>query len=236
MADQPKGFEMPEYVIGRVMNKRGRLRVFDRFEAPETAVVVVDMQKFYVSDVQPAIAIIPNINRLAAAFRAKGALVAWVKMTAGQGGKSLWPLYHDYFFTKEAGARHRDNLTEGADGHQLHPDLDVRQGDCFASKRRFSAFMPGHSELLDKLAQRGIKNVVITGMLTNMCCETSARDAMMLDYKVVMVSDANAARFEEDHNTGFTTVYQSFCDVLSTDEVLNELLVEASPQPRARNA
>jgi nicotinamidase-related amidase len=219
---------MPDYVIGRVMAKRGRLRIFDRFEAHETALVVIDMQKFYVSDVQPAIAIIPNINRLAAAFRTKGAMVAWVRMTAGRDGKSLWPLYHDYFFTKAAGDRHRDNLTEGADGHAFYPDLDVRDGDCFASKNRFSAFMPGRSDLPDKLAQRGIRNVVITGMLTNMCCETSARDAMMLDYKVVMVSDANAARFEEDHNVGFTTVYQSFGDVLTTDQVINELLVDGS--------
>jgi ureidoacrylate peracid hydrolase len=119
--DSKAPFEMPAYVIGRVMTKRGRLRVFDQFEAPETALIVIDMQKFYVSDVQPALDIIPNINRLAAGFRAKGALVAWVKMTAGHDGKSLWPLYHDYFFTKEAGARHRDNLTEGADGHALHP-------------------------------------------------------------------------------------------------------------------
>ena len=48
--------------------------------------------------------------------------------------------------------------------------------------------------------------------------------------KVVMVSDANAARFEEDHNVGFTTVYQNFGDVLTTDQVLNELLVEGSQQ------
>ena len=223
-------FEMPTYVIGRVMNKRGRLRVFDRFEAFETALVVIDMQKFYVADVQPALDVIPNINRLAAAFRAKGAAVAWVKMTAGRDGKSLWPLYHDYFFTREAGARHRDNLTEGADGHALHPKLDVHETDCFASKSRFSAFLPGYSELPAKLEQRGIRNVVIAGMLTNMCCETSARDAMMTDYKVVMVSDANAARFEEDHNVGFTTVYQSFSDVLTTDQVLNELLVAGPGQ------
>jgi len=226
MSDQAKRqFEMPAYVIGRVMNKRGRLRVFDRFEAAETALVVIDMQKFYVADVQPALDIIPNINRMAAAFRAKGAMVAWVKMTAGHNGKSLWPLYHDYFFTKEGGARHRDNLSEGADGHALHPKLDVHATDCFASKSRFSAFLPGYSELPDKIKQRGIRNVVIAGMLTNMCCETSARDAMMMDYKVVMVSDANAARFEEDHNVGFTSVYQSFSDVLTTDQVLDELLV-----------
>jgi ureidoacrylate peracid hydrolase len=219
-----KPFAMPNYVIERVMKKRGRLRVFDNFAAAETALVVIDMQKFYVGDIAPAIAIIPNINRLAAAFRAKGATVAWVQMTVGDGGKSLWPLYHDYFFTKEAGIKHRDNLTAGADGHKLHADLDARPDDCFASKSRFSAFIPGVSDLPEKLEQRGIKNVVITGMLTNFCCETSARDAMMLDYKVVMVSDANAARYEEDHSAGFTSLYQSFGDVLSTDEVIGDLL------------
>jgi ureidoacrylate peracid hydrolase len=222
----PSAYEMPAYVIERVMKKRGRLRIFDHFKPSETALVVVDMQKFYVGDVQPAIAIIPNINKLAAAFRAKGGLVAWVLMTAGENGKSLWPLYHDYFFTKEAGARHRDNLTEGADGHKLHADLKAEPGDLVASKNRFSAFLPPASDLHAKLQERGIKNVVITGMLTNFCCETSARDAMMLDYKVVMVSDANAARYDEDHSAGFTTLYQSFGDVLTTDQVIDELLVD----------
>jgi isochorismate hydrolase len=56
--------------------------------------------------------------------------------------------------------------------------------------------------------------------VTNFCCETSARDAMMLDYRVVMVSDCNAARFEEDHLNGLTTVFQSFGDVYDTDETL----------------
>lgn len=219
-----KQFEMPAYVIERVMKKRNRLRIFDKFAAAETALVVIDMQKFYVGDIAPALAIIPNINRLAAAFRAKGAMVAWVQMTVGVGGKSLWPLYHDYFFTEDGAIRHRDNLTAGADGHKLHADLDARQHDCFASKSRFSAFLPGVSDLPDKLDRRGIKNVVIAGMLTNFCCETSARDAMMLDYKVVMVSDANAARYEEDHSAGFTSLYQSFGDVLTTDEVIEDLL------------
>jgi nicotinamidase-related amidase len=217
-------FKMPAYVIERVMKKRNRLRIFDKFDASQTALVVIDMQKFYVGDIAPALAIIPNINRLAAAFRAKGATVAWVQMTVGIGGKSLWPLYHDYFFSKDGAVRHRDNLTAGADGHKLHADLDARQQDCFASKSRFSAFLPGVSDLPDQLDRRGIKNVVIAGMLTNFCCETSARDAMMLDYKVVMVSDANAARYEEDHSAGFTSLYQSFGDVLTTAEVIKDLL------------
>ena len=220
----PKPFEMPAYVIDRVMKKRGRLRVFDHFEPKESALVVVDMQTFYVSDVPPAIAIIPNINRLARAFRERGGTVAWVKMTAGEDGKSLWSLYHDYFFSEANAARHRDNLTEGAPGHEIHPDLEVLPGDIIASKSRFSAFLPGKSELPAMLEERGITNVAITGMLTNFCCETSARDAMMLDYHVAMISDANAARYEEDHNIGFTTVYQSFGDVVTTDEMIDDLL------------
>lgn len=221
----PAPFVMPQYVIDRVLKKRGRLRIFDRFEPAKTALVVIDMQKFYVSDVPPAIAIVPNINRLAATFRERGAHVAWVKMTAGKDGKSLWPLYHDYFFSKENGERHRDNLTEGADGHDLYAGLEARPADIHASKSRFSAFLPTVSDLPDKLAARGITNVVITGMLTNFCCETSARDAMMLDYHVAMVSDANAARFAEDHNIGFTTVFQSFGDVVTTDEAINDLVL-----------
>jgi ureidoacrylate peracid hydrolase len=227
----PAAYQMPAYVIDRVMKKRGRIRVFDRFEPAETALVVIDMQEFYVRDVPPAVAIIPNINRLAAVMRERGGVVAWVKMVAGEGGRSLWPIYHDYFFTPENAARHRDNLTEGAPGQRLHDDLDVREGDVVANKSRFSAFIPGKSDLPEKLAARGVRNVVIAGMLTNFCCETSARDAMMLDYRVAMISDANAARYEEDHNIGFSTVFQSFGDVMTTNEMIGEVLRPAQAQP-----
>lgn len=221
---EPVRFEMPQYVLDRVMKKRGRLRVFDRFDAHESALVVVDMQEFYVRDVPEAIAIIPNINRLAKAFRERGGHVAWVNMVAGENGRSLWPLYHDYFFTPENGQRHRDNLTKGHPGQALHADLEHKPGDIDAEKQRFSAFIPKYSDLPEQLDARGIRNVAIAGMLTNFCCETSARDAMMLDYHVAMVSDANAARFADDHNVGFQTVYQSFGDVVTTDELLNEIL------------
>ena len=224
---QPAPFVMPQYVVDRVMKKRGRLRVFERFEPRETALVVIDMQEFYVRDVPAAVAIVPNINRLAAAFRSRGGTVAWVKMIAGKDGESLWPLYHDYFFSRENGERHRDNLTEGAAGQELYAGLDVQPDDLLANKSRFSAFIPGKSDLPEKLNALGVKNVAIVGMLTNFCCETSARDAMMLDYRVVMISDANAARFDEDHNVGFQTVFQSFGDVMTVDEFLDTLLVPA---------
>lgn len=215
---------MPPHVIERVMQKRGRLRIFDRFEPEKTALVIIDMQRFYVEGLPPALELIPVINRLAQGFRAKGASVAWVSMTAGKDGQSLWPLYHDYFFSAHNGAKHRDGLTAGTAGHQLHPGLDVQAADIQANKSRFSAFFPGTCNLHEQLAERGIQNVAIGGVVTNFCCETSARDAMMLDYRVAMVSDANAARYAEDHMAGFTTVFQSFGDVLTSDEILTEVL------------
>src|SRR5699024_7718763 len=98
----------------------------DHFDPKRTAFVVIDMQVFYTSDVDAALAIIPNVNRLAQGLRELGGTVAWANMTAGESGNSLWPLYHNYFFKEANGKRHRDNLTEGAEGHKLHPELDAR--------------------------------------------------------------------------------------------------------------
>jgi nicotinamidase-related amidase len=76
---------------------------------------------------------------------------------------------------------------------------------------------------------RNVNSLIVTGTLTNMCCETTARDAMMLDYKVVMVSDANGARYPEDHLAGLTSFFQSFGDVRTTNEVVTKLLQQPTP-------
>src|SRR3954471_2124994 len=110
-------YGFPQYVIDRVMAKRGRLNVFDRFEPKRTALLVIDMQNFYVGEIASVVGIIPNINRIAARLRELGGRVMWLGMTAGKGGDSLWPIYHDYFFTPEKGANHRDQLSSGHDGH-----------------------------------------------------------------------------------------------------------------------
>ena len=91
-------------------------------------------------------------------------------------------------------------------------------------KSRFSPFIQGASNIEEILRPRGIDSLIVTGTATNMCCESAARDAMMRDYKVVMVADANGARYPEDHLAGLTSFYQSFGDVRTTDEVINDLL------------
>lgn len=218
----PYGF--PQYVIDRVMQKRGKLAVYDRFEPRKTALLVIDMQNFYVGEITSVVGIIPNINRIAARMRALGGHVFWVGMTAGENGDSRWRIYHDYFFTKEKGANHRDQLSPGHEGHKFHKDLDIKPGDEIVYKSRFSPFVKGASDLDEILRAKGIDSLIVTGTATNMCCESAARDAMMIDYKVVMVADANGARYPEDHLAGLTSFYQSFGDVRSTDEVLNDLL------------
>ena len=87
-------------------------------------------------------------------------------------------------------------------------------------KRRFSPFVTGASDLHEILKELGVENLIIAGTATNMCSESTARDAMMLDYKVVMVEDANAARYDDDHMAGLTSFYQSFGDVKVTDDVI----------------
>jgi ureidoacrylate peracid hydrolase len=222
MADTPYG--MPPYVIERVMSKRGRLAVFDRFDPPKTALLVIDMQYFYVGEIPSVLAIIPNINRLAKRLRELGGLVVWVGMSAGSDGESRWRVYHDNFFTPERGANHRDQLSPGHHGHDFHADLQIEPQDAIVHKSRFSPFIAGASNVQDVLQARGIENLIVAGTATNMCCESAGRDAMMLDYKVVMVADANGARYADDHMAGLTSFYQSFGDVRNTDEVIDSLL------------
>lgn len=219
-------FAMPQQVIDRVMEKRGRRHVFESLDPEKTAFVVIDMQNFFVDGVKPCLDIIPNINRLAGRLRDAGGLVAWVLLTVAESpdGPSLWPLYHEYFFTEEKMRAHKNGLTRGTGGHALHPALDALDGDLYSEKTRFSAFIQGASDLHERLQERGIENVLVGGTLTNMCCESSARDAMMIGYRAVMVEDCNASRLPEEHLVGLTSVYQSFADVRSTDEVIGDVL------------
>ena len=217
-------FQMPQYVLDRIMNKRGRLHVFDALEPERTAFVVIDMQNAFVKGkvkADTALAIMPKVNQLAATVRELGGRVAWVQLEAGDAdGNSVAELYHKYFFTTAGAEGHRSSLTPGDWGHEICEELDVRDDDIRAWKTRHSAFVHGHGNLHEQLQEARIENLLIGGTVTNFCCETTGRDAMMVDYRAVMVSDCNAARFPEDHAAGLTTFFQSFGDVYTSDEVV----------------
>jgi ureidoacrylate peracid hydrolase len=87
-------------------------------------------------------------------------------------------------------------------------------------KNRFSAFIQGSSDLAQVLRSRGLDTVLITGTVTNVCCESTARDAMMLNFRTIMISDGNAAVTDEDHNASLCAFYLTFGDLMSTDAVI----------------
>jgi len=68
--------------------------------------------------------------------------------------------------------------------------------------------------------------VLIAGTATNVCCESTARDAMMLDYRVVMLSDANATWTDEEHAATLNNFGLFFGDVMTADEVIGRLVAE----------
>jgi ureidoacrylate peracid hydrolase len=87
-------------------------------------------------------------------------------------------------------------------------------------KARFSAFIQGSSDLAEILRQRGLDTLLVTGTITNVCCESTARDAMMLNFKTIMVTDGNAAMTDEDHNASLCAFYLTFGDIMSTDRLI----------------
>ena len=68
-----------------------------------------------------------------------------------------------------------------------------------------------------------IDTVLIAGTKTNVCCEATARDAMMLDFKAVMVSDCCAALSDDEHRSALENIIQQFGDVMTSEEVLERL-------------
>jgi ureidoacrylate peracid hydrolase len=213
-------------IIERVMRRRGRLHLFDRLEARATALLVIDMQNTFVAPGAPAEVpaardIVPAINRLAAALRSLGGRVIWITHANSRDARgSDWDGFFNTFVAAEARRRTLESLAPGGEGQKLWPALIPAPDDLFLFKNRYSALIPGASQLERILRSLGIRTLLISGTKTNVCCESTARDAMMLDFDVVMVADACAALSDEEHRATLETMIQQFGDVLGVDEVL----------------
>jgi ureidoacrylate peracid hydrolase len=217
-------YVVSEAVRERLLRRQGKLSSHDAIDSARTALVVVDMQNHFVAEGFPAEVpisreIVPNINRLAKAMRAAGGLVVWIQTTA-TGGLEHWGNYHSHMLTPERRRVRLASLDEGAEGFKLYPALEVLPGDLRVKKIKYSAFVTGSSDIDAQLKGRGIDTLLITGTATNVCCESSARDAMMLDYRVIMLSDANATWTDEEHAATLNSFLLFFGDVMTTAEAI----------------
>jgi ureidoacrylate peracid hydrolase len=220
-------YVIPESVKARVIRRQGKLFSHDTIDAGRTALVVVDMQNYFVAEGFPleapvARAIVPSINRMAKAMRAAGGTVVWVQTTSA-GALEYWGNLHRHMLTPERSDTRLAGLDEASEGFKLYRTLEPLATDLWVKKVKYSAFIAGSSDIHAKLSSRGIDTVLVTGTVTNVCCESTARDAMMLDYRVIMLSDGNASLSDEEHAASLNNFLCYFGDVMTTDEALARL-------------
>lgn len=202
--------------VARHESRRGRRHAYEQLDPQRTALVVVDMVAFFVVENPYCRGIVPNINRIAGALRDAGGTVAWVLPASGP-EPTAWAreFYGPRTATAYAGSGGDVPLRE-----RLWPQLEGRDGDVWAEKSAASAFFPGRSTLPVHLADRNVDTVLVAGTVTNVCVESTVRDAATLGYRVILVADATAAVDDRTHNATLHTVYRSFGDVRPADEVL----------------
>jgi ureidoacrylate peracid hydrolase len=208
--------------------RAGRFNAYETMDGPKTALVVVDMQDYFVAESFPtsspmAKEIAPNINRLAEAVRGAGGVVVWVQ-TEAPADPDDWANRREAS-SPEVWSFRQTSLAADGDGFPIHHACDVRPEDEIAIKYRYSAFIPYPSPLEDILRKRGIDTLLITGVATSTCCESTARDASMWGYRTIMVSDGNADQHEMLHNHTLGKFLGMFGDVQSTDEAIEKLSV-----------
>ncbi len=229
-------FTMPQWAIDRVLARRPRLHAHDDLDPRKTALIVVDLQNGFMDPAHTPFPIatapgtVPAVNRLAATLRENGGKVVWIKNTTDETSLEAWS---NWFAMGKPELRQQriDAFRDGAPGHAIYPTLDVQPGDEIVRKYRFSAFLPESSNLAEILRASGVDTVLIVGTVTNVCCESSARDAMMMNFKTIMISDGNSAATDHEHEATLAAFFAIFGDVMDTDMVCR--LLKANSAARA---
>ncbi|HVX19577.1 MAG TPA: isochorismatase family protein [Acidimicrobiales bacterium] len=211
----------------RQEERRGRRHAFASLEPARTALVVVDLVAFFIDENAYARGIVASVNALADALRGAGGTVAWVVPAAWQPSSMklelLGPRVEELY---------RNSGGTGSPRDRLWGELATSDADLFVEKAASSAFFPGRCPLHELLQARGIDTVLVTGTLANVCCEATARDASTLDYRTIMVADANAARRDQDLNATLYTIYRSYGDVRTTDDLLAMITASRDSEDR----
>lgn len=224
---------IPGWAKQRVIERRGKAHIFADMEPARTALVVVDLQNGFMMEgvahslIKGAHEIVPNVNKLAASLRAAGGVVVWIRNTATEESLKSWSIAYEKLANPVRAKKRMESLKPGSIGHQVWAGMDVQPDDLIVDKTRFSAFIQGSSNIEAVLRGRGVDTVLITGTSTSVCCESTARDAAMRNFQTIMVSDGLAAGTDEEHNAALLNFYLTFGDVMTTDEAIGYLQVNA---------
>lgn len=217
---------IPDHIVERGRNMRGgREHVFDSLDMSKVAHVIVDLQVGFVAAGAPVEVpftreIFPEVNAISRAVRAAGGTNVFLRYTYDPAEKFPWNVWFGNYMNAEQTAITAAAFSRGADNWQLAPELEVRPEDLIIDKTRFSALIPGTCDMHEQLQARGIETLIITGTLTNCCCESTARDALQMGYNVIFLTDANATLSDAEHNATLISMSAIFADVMDTPSLL----------------
>lgn len=182
----------------------------------KSALLVIDMQKFFLDPSSPTYtcgsqAIVPNIKRLITAFREKNRPIIYTKHV------------HDPNLS-DAGIMEwwwAGMILEGSPESEVCADISPLAGEKVILKHRYSAFY--NTDLETVLRVLKIEDLVITGVMTNLCCESTARDAYYRDYRVFFMADATGAMCEEMHTASLLNLAYGFAQITVADQIIMQL-------------
>jgi ureidoacrylate peracid hydrolase len=214
--------------------RRARPRIFEKIDSARTAHVVIDLQNGYMEpgaavEVPIAREIVTNVNEISQAVRAAGGINIFVQYTTRDEDIANWSTWYSNFHDADSREMMRKAFAPNSHAWNLWSGLDVAEQDIRLEKSRFSAFVPGTCNLHAVLRARNIETVIITGVATNCCCESTARDAMQLNYKVIFVADGNAALTDDFHNASLNNLRHLYADIAMTESVVQQVRAGARP-------
>lgn len=207
----------PEWALRLFRQRHGEGYVPEPYDARTTALLVIDMQLAFTRPgaalaIPYAPGIIAPIHRAASRLRERGGQVIWIQTDFSQ-QRHAWSEWFGRRLGPAIADRMIETLSPQHPDYALDPALDYQPTDLTVVKTRFSPFSLGASPLHPLLQARGIRALWITGTVSNTCCESTARDAMMLNYRTLFLADANAARTDTEHQTTLGNMLQVFADV-----------------------
>ncbi|MCJ7489824.1 MAG: cysteine hydrolase [Thermoplasmata archaeon] len=177
-----------------------------------SALLVIDMQRYFLDEKSHAF--LPdashaaeNIKRLIASYRSRGLPVIYTR--------------HALLDDEPPGIMGTwwsDNLRASDPLSEIAGDLGPLPGEHVIRKTRYSAFLG--TDLEQMLRSKGIERLLITGVMTHLCCESTARDAFMRDFEVFFVIDGTASSDDDLHESSLRCLTDGFVIPVTTEEVL----------------
>ena len=182
----------------------------------KTALLVVDMQHFFLDPASPTYtcggqAIIPNLKKVIQAFRQASRPVIYSRHVHHPDGMDAGIM----------GWWWEGMCLEGSPESEIHRDIAPIGNEKVINKHRYSAFY--NTDLETILRTLKVEDLVMTGIMTNMCCESTTRDAYFRDYRVFFTADGTGSVTEEMHLASLLNLAFGFAWVTDIDTVLAQL-------------